>query len=153
MSDGTSSSSGQSLHLPSLPSNSLSFSEVKKKSSHGPKVRLILLEDTWASDSFCWEVTWEKVFLGIFAISLCSPVVIHLDISLLWTYCLPHENNAEQGWLWEQVPMKVLLFWILYMHNCFPPFPEGILMVCCSIRRLWWWKCDLQKYKEHEKML
>uniref|UniRef100_A0A8C3J1C3 MLLT3 super elongation complex subunit n=2 Tax=Calidris pygmaea TaxID=425635 RepID=A0A8C3J1C3_9CHAR len=37
MSDGTSFSSGQSLHLPSLPSNSLSFSEVKKKSSHGPK--------------------------------------------------------------------------------------------------------------------
>ncbi|XP_052556460.1 protein AF-9 [Tympanuchus pallidicinctus] len=37
MTDGTSFSSGQSLHLPSLPSNSLSFSEVKKKSSHGPK--------------------------------------------------------------------------------------------------------------------
>ncbi|NXH16058.1 AF9 protein, partial [Bucco capensis] len=37
MSDGTSFSSGQSLHLPSLPSNSLSFSEVKKKSSHGLK--------------------------------------------------------------------------------------------------------------------
>ncbi|XP_068784326.1 protein AF-9 isoform X3 [Struthio camelus] len=37
MSDGTSVPSGQSLHLPSLPSNSLSFSEVKKKSSHGPK--------------------------------------------------------------------------------------------------------------------
>ncbi|XP_068032899.1 protein AF-9 isoform X4 [Anomalospiza imberbis] len=37
MSDGTSFSSGQSLHLPSLPSNSLSFSEVKKKSSNGPK--------------------------------------------------------------------------------------------------------------------
>ncbi|NWY51558.1 AF9 protein, partial [Chionis minor] len=37
MSDGTSLSSGQSLHLPNLPSNSLSFSEVKKKSSHGPK--------------------------------------------------------------------------------------------------------------------
>ncbi|NWQ71821.1 AF9 protein, partial [Neopipo cinnamomea] len=49
MSDGTSFSSGQSLHLPSLPSNSLSFSEVKKKSSHGPKVRLILLEDASAS--------------------------------------------------------------------------------------------------------
>lgn len=46
MSDGTSFSSGQSLHLPSLPSNSLSFSEVKKKSSHGLKVRLILLEDS-----------------------------------------------------------------------------------------------------------
>ncbi|XP_009578914.1 PREDICTED: protein AF-9-like [Fulmarus glacialis] len=46
MSDGTSFSSGQSLHLPNLPSNSLSFSEVKKKSSHGPKVRLTLLEDT-----------------------------------------------------------------------------------------------------------
>ncbi|NWT00099.1 AF9 protein, partial [Mionectes macconnelli] len=51
MSDGTSFSSGQSLHLPSLPSNSLSFSEVKKKSSHGPKVRLTLLGDTSASQS------------------------------------------------------------------------------------------------------
>uniref|UniRef100_A0A2D4MPA1 AF-9 ANC1 homology domain-containing protein n=2 Tax=Micrurus TaxID=8634 RepID=A0A2D4MPA1_9SAUR len=37
MSDGTSVASGQSLHLPHLPTNSLSFSEVKKKSSHGPK--------------------------------------------------------------------------------------------------------------------
>nr|XP_056704648.1 protein AF-9 isoform X2 [Euleptes europaea] len=37
MSDSTSAASGQSLHLPNLPSNSLSFSEVKKKSSHGPK--------------------------------------------------------------------------------------------------------------------
>nr|XP_033775423.1 protein AF-9 isoform X2 [Geotrypetes seraphini] len=38
MSDGTSVSSGQSLQLPSLPSNSLSFSDVKKsKSSHGSK--------------------------------------------------------------------------------------------------------------------
>ncbi|KAG8130518.1 putative Protein AF-9 protein, partial [Naja naja] len=37
MSDGTSVASGQSLHLPNLPTNSLSFSEVKKKSSHGPK--------------------------------------------------------------------------------------------------------------------
>ncbi|XP_031413152.1 protein AF-9 [Meleagris gallopavo] len=37
MTDGTSFSSGQSLHLPNLPSNSLSFSEVKKKASHGPK--------------------------------------------------------------------------------------------------------------------
>ncbi|XP_039946637.1 protein AF-9 isoform X3 [Hirundo rustica] len=37
MSDGASFSSGQSLHLPSLPSNTLSFSEVKKKSSHGIK--------------------------------------------------------------------------------------------------------------------
>ncbi|XP_021236489.1 protein AF-9 isoform X2 [Numida meleagris] len=37
MTDGTSFSSGQSLHLLNLPSNSLSFSEVKKKSSHGPK--------------------------------------------------------------------------------------------------------------------
>ncbi|XP_062985287.1 protein AF-9 isoform X1 [Elgaria multicarinata webbii] len=37
MSDGSSAASGQSLHLPNLPSNSLSFSEVKKKSSHGPK--------------------------------------------------------------------------------------------------------------------
>lgn len=38
MSDGTSAASGQSLHLPNLPCNSLSFSEVKKKSSHGLKV-------------------------------------------------------------------------------------------------------------------
>ncbi|ETE59437.1 Protein AF-9, partial [Ophiophagus hannah] len=38
MSDGTSVASGQSLHLPNLPTNSLSFSEVKKKSSHGPKM-------------------------------------------------------------------------------------------------------------------
>ncbi|XP_028908678.1 protein AF-9 isoform X1 [Ornithorhynchus anatinus] len=38
MSDGTSVPSGQSLNLPSLPSNSLSFSDVKKnKSSHGSK--------------------------------------------------------------------------------------------------------------------
>ncbi|NXG41125.1 AF9 protein, partial [Psilopogon haemacephalus] len=37
MSDGTSFSSGQSLHLPNLSSNSLSFSDTKKKSSHGPK--------------------------------------------------------------------------------------------------------------------
>nr|XP_006130039.1 protein AF-9 isoform X4 [Pelodiscus sinensis] len=37
MSDGTSISTGQSLHLPNLPSHSLSSSEVKKKSSHGPK--------------------------------------------------------------------------------------------------------------------
>ncbi|XP_054253557.1 protein AF-9 [Indicator indicator] len=37
MSDGVSFSSGQSLHLPSLPGNSLSFSATKKKSSHGPK--------------------------------------------------------------------------------------------------------------------
>ncbi|NXX51518.1 AF9 protein, partial [Tricholaema leucomelas] len=36
MSDGTS-FSGQSLHLPSLSSNSLSFPDTKKKSSHGPK--------------------------------------------------------------------------------------------------------------------
>ncbi|XP_061873857.1 protein AF-9 isoform X2 [Colius striatus] len=35
--DSTSLSSGQSLQLPYLPSNSLSFSEAKKKSSHGPK--------------------------------------------------------------------------------------------------------------------
>ncbi|KAG9486660.1 hypothetical protein GDO78_006833, partial [Eleutherodactylus coqui] len=38
MSEGSSFSSGTSLHLPSLPSNSLSFSDVKKsKSSHGSK--------------------------------------------------------------------------------------------------------------------
>ncbi|XP_068781732.1 protein AF-9 isoform X2 [Struthio camelus] len=39
MSDGTSFPSGQSLHLPNLPRNSLPFSEVKKKSSHGLKDR------------------------------------------------------------------------------------------------------------------
>ncbi|XP_018427024.1 PREDICTED: protein AF-9 isoform X3 [Nanorana parkeri] len=38
MSEGSSFSSGTSLHLPGLPSNSLSFSDVKKsKSSHGSK--------------------------------------------------------------------------------------------------------------------
>ncbi|KAM4708211.1 protein AF-9 isoform 2-T2 [Discoglossus pictus] len=39
MSEGSSFSSGTSLHLPSLPSNSLSFSDVKKSksSSHGSK--------------------------------------------------------------------------------------------------------------------
>ncbi|KAM8960538.1 protein AF-9 [Pelodytes ibericus] len=38
MSEGSSFSTGPSLHLPSLPSNSLSFSDVKKsKSSHGSK--------------------------------------------------------------------------------------------------------------------
>ncbi|XP_018099244.1 protein AF-9 isoform X2 [Xenopus laevis] len=38
MSEGTSFSSGTSLHLPSFPCNSLSFSDVKKsKSSHGSK--------------------------------------------------------------------------------------------------------------------
>ncbi|XP_068090508.1 protein AF-9 isoform X2 [Hyperolius riggenbachi] len=38
MSEGSSFSSGTSLHLPSLPSNSLSFSDVKKsKSTHGTK--------------------------------------------------------------------------------------------------------------------
>ncbi|XP_063311290.1 protein AF-9 isoform X2 [Pelobates fuscus] len=38
MSEGSTFSSGTSLHLPSLPSNSLSFSDVKKsKSSHGSK--------------------------------------------------------------------------------------------------------------------
>ncbi|MEE6512341.1 hypothetical protein FKM82_019284, partial [Ascaphus truei] len=38
MSEGASFSSGTSLHLPSLPSNSLTFSDVKKsKSSHGSK--------------------------------------------------------------------------------------------------------------------
>ncbi|KAJ7424811.1 Protein AF-9 [Willisornis vidua] len=53
MSDGTSFSSGQSLHLPSLPSNSLSFSEVKKKSSHGPKdPARILNTNSSSSNSF-----------------------------------------------------------------------------------------------------
>ncbi|NXG39897.1 AF9 protein, partial [Dromaius novaehollandiae] len=37
MSDGTSFPSGQNLHLPNLPGHSLSFLEVKKKSSHGLK--------------------------------------------------------------------------------------------------------------------
>ncbi|XP_039585850.1 protein AF-9 isoform X3 [Passer montanus] len=54
MSDGTSFSSGQSLHLPSLPSNSLSFSEAKKKSSHGPKdpARILNINSSSSSNSF-----------------------------------------------------------------------------------------------------
>ncbi|NXW10555.1 AF9 protein, partial [Fregetta grallaria] len=54
MSDGTSFSSGQSLHLPNLPSNSLSFSEVKKKSSHGPKdpARILNTNSSSSSNSF-----------------------------------------------------------------------------------------------------
>ncbi|KFV06909.1 Protein AF-9, partial [Tauraco erythrolophus] len=51
MSDGTSFSSGQSLHLPILPSNSLSFSEVKKKSSHGPKDPTRILKTNSSSSS------------------------------------------------------------------------------------------------------
>ncbi|XP_027490885.1 protein AF-9 isoform X1 [Corapipo altera] len=51
MSDGTSFSSGQSLHLPSLPSNSLSFSEAKKKSSHGPKDPTRILNTNSSSSS------------------------------------------------------------------------------------------------------
>ncbi|NXM33650.1 AF9 protein, partial [Oxyruncus cristatus] len=51
MSDVTSFSSGQSLHLPSLPSNSLSFSEVKKKSSHGPKDPVRILNTNSSSSS------------------------------------------------------------------------------------------------------
>ncbi|NXK87733.1 AF9 protein, partial [Formicarius rufipectus] len=51
MSDGPSFSSGQSLHLPSLPSNSLSFSEVKKKSSHGPKDPTRILNTNSSSSS------------------------------------------------------------------------------------------------------
>ncbi|XP_071586621.1 protein AF-9 [Heliangelus exortis] len=53
-SDGTSFSSGQSLHLPSLPSNSLSFSEVKKKSSHGTKepARILNTNSSSGSNSF-----------------------------------------------------------------------------------------------------
>ncbi|XP_027526536.1 protein AF-9 isoform X3 [Neopelma chrysocephalum] len=51
MSDGTSFSSGQSLHLPSLPSNSLSFSETKKKSSHGPKDPTRILNTNSSSSS------------------------------------------------------------------------------------------------------
>ncbi|NXI36091.1 AF9 protein, partial [Galbula dea] len=54
MSDGTSFSSGQSLHLPNLPSNSLSFTEVKKKSSHGPKNtgRILNTNSSSSSNSF-----------------------------------------------------------------------------------------------------
>ncbi|NWZ57848.1 AF9 protein, partial [Haliaeetus albicilla] len=57
MSDGTSFSSGQSLHLPSLPSNSLSFSEVKKKSSHGPKdpTRILNTNSSSSSSSNCFS--------------------------------------------------------------------------------------------------
>ncbi|XP_065596688.1 protein AF-9 isoform X2 [Cyrtonyx montezumae] len=51
MTDGTSFSSGQSLHLPNLPSNSLSFSEVKKKSSHGPKEPAKILNINSSSSS------------------------------------------------------------------------------------------------------
>ncbi|XP_077201302.1 protein AF-9 isoform X3 [Paroedura picta] len=54
MSEGTSAASGQSLHLPNLPSNSLSFSEVKKKSSHGPKdpTKSISTSSSSSSNSF-----------------------------------------------------------------------------------------------------
>ncbi|XP_053911006.1 protein AF-9 isoform X3 [Cuculus canorus] len=54
MSDGTSFSSGQSLHLPNLPCSSLSFSEVKKKSSHGPKdpTRILNINSSSSSNSF-----------------------------------------------------------------------------------------------------
>ncbi|KAM9367217.1 protein AF-9 [Phaethornis superciliosus] len=53
-SDGTSFSSGQSLHLPNLPSNALSFSEVKKKSSHGTKepARILNTNSSSSSNSF-----------------------------------------------------------------------------------------------------
>ncbi|KAM6230185.1 protein AF-9 [Porphyrio hochstetteri] len=53
-SDGALFSSGQSLHLPSLPSNSLSFSEGKKKSSHGPKdpARILNTNSSSSSNSF-----------------------------------------------------------------------------------------------------
>ncbi|NWW93815.1 AF9 protein, partial [Rhynochetos jubatus] len=51
LSDGTSFSSGQSLHLPSLASNSLSFSEVKKKSSQGPKDPTRILNTNSSSSS------------------------------------------------------------------------------------------------------
>ncbi|XP_064295699.1 protein AF-9 isoform X1 [Phalacrocorax carbo] len=51
MSDGTSFSSGQSIQLPNLPSNSLSFSEVKKKSSHGPKDSIRILNTNSSSSS------------------------------------------------------------------------------------------------------
>ncbi|NXR04341.1 AF9 protein, partial [Sagittarius serpentarius] len=58
MSDGTSFSSGQSLHLPSLPGNSLSFPEVKKKSSHGPKdPTRILNTNSSTSSSNCFSKT------------------------------------------------------------------------------------------------
>ncbi|NXC69138.1 AF9 protein, partial [Anhinga anhinga] len=53
MSDGTSFSSGQSIQLPSLPSNSLCFSEVKKKPFHGPKdPTRILNTNSSSSNSF-----------------------------------------------------------------------------------------------------
>ncbi|NXP46943.1 AF9 protein, partial [Heliornis fulica] len=51
VSDGVLFSSGQSLHLPSLPNNSLSFSEVKKKSSHGPKDPTRILNTNSSSSS------------------------------------------------------------------------------------------------------
>ncbi|XP_074668215.1 protein AF-9 [Strix aluco] len=51
MSDGTSFSSGQSLYLPNLSSNSLSFSEVKKKSSHAPKDPTRILNTNSSSSS------------------------------------------------------------------------------------------------------
>ncbi|KGL85167.1 Protein AF-9, partial [Tinamus guttatus] len=51
MSDNTSVSSGQSLHLPNLPSNSLSFSEVKKKSSHGTKDPTKIMNTSSSSSS------------------------------------------------------------------------------------------------------
>ncbi|NXY40861.1 AF9 protein, partial [Ceuthmochares aereus] len=54
MSDGTSFSSGQSLQLPNIACNSLSFSEVKKKSSHGPKdpTRILNINSSSSSNSF-----------------------------------------------------------------------------------------------------
>ncbi|XP_012986010.2 protein AF-9 [Melopsittacus undulatus] len=54
MPDGTSFSSGQSLHLPNLPSNPMSFSEVKKKLSHGPKdpTRILNTSSSSSSNSF-----------------------------------------------------------------------------------------------------
>ncbi|XP_064032951.1 protein AF-9 isoform X1 [Pogoniulus pusillus] len=54
MSDGTS-FSGQSLHLPSLSSNSLSFPDTKKKSSHGPKdpTRILNTHSSSSSSNTC----------------------------------------------------------------------------------------------------
>ncbi|XP_057288903.1 protein AF-9 [Pezoporus wallicus] len=54
MPDGTSFSSGQSLYLPNLPSNPMSFSEVKKKLSHGPKdsTRILNTSSSSCSNSF-----------------------------------------------------------------------------------------------------
>ncbi|NXO54114.1 AF9 protein, partial [Aramus guarauna] len=60
MSDGTSFSSGQSLHLPSLPSNALSFSDVKKKPSHGPKEPTRIVNTNSSSSSTSSSNSFSK---------------------------------------------------------------------------------------------